>query len=129
VYVVYRPRNVHKRFLPDSPAGRFKGRDPSLSLRERNERWTDSAAILYVGKAGGPSLRATLRQRIRAYVRHGNGARASHWGGRAIWQLVDADKLLIAWRIGPENPREDERARIAALTALYGRRPFANRAR
>ena len=84
--------------------------------------------MVYIGKAGGAGTQATLRRRLSAYVRHGAGARAAHWGGRAIWQLPDSAELGVAWRALPsEDPRAVERAMLAAFVARYGRRPFANR--
>ena len=130
VYAVIRPGRSAPRFRRSSPAGRFKGRDPTLHLRELRDRWLRQADIVYMGKAGGARQVATLRSRIRAYLRHGAGARAAHWGGRAIWQLADADSLLIAWlpTLGGV-PRDVERGLIDKFTSRFGFLPFANRSR
>lgn len=128
VYVVIRTPRVRKRFRRANPAGHFKGRDPTLSVRELTERWTPSARILYVGKAGGLGIRSSIHRRIGTYLQHGIGRPVAHWGGRAIWQLVDSAHLVIAWRRNSRSPRSDEKSLIDKLTSLYGRRPFANRA-
>lgn len=52
-----------------------------------------------------------------------------HWGGRYIWQLADADELLVAWHpiSWDEAAREYERRLLAHFGDLdEGRRPFAN---
>ncbi len=50
--------------------------------------------ILYIGKANG---RHGLRQRIRQYVKYGWNEAINHKGGRAIWQIKDADMLLLKY--------------------------------
>jgi hypothetical protein len=50
-------------------------------------------------------------------------------GGRHIWQIENADRLLVAWRMAPTPAaaRADEGALIARFRSLHhGRRPFAN---
>lgn len=58
--------------------------------------------VVYIGKAGKQGGRATLRSRLRAYLRQGRGHRAGHWGGRMVWLIAD-------------------------FVACFGQRPFANR--
>lgn len=130
VYVVLRKNSRAPVFLATSPAGPFKGRDPTIPVEALRAAWVPEACVLYVGKAGGYGMQATLRGRLRSYLRHGAGAPAPHWGGRAIWQLADADELLIAWRtVTKGEPRDRERSLIAEFIAAFGKRPFANRAR
>jgi len=128
VYVIVRDTPSPPVFLPASPAGRLRGRDPSLPVAELEDAWVEDTCLLYLGKAGGVGTHATLRRRLSAYLRHGRGARAAHWGGRAIWQLSDAADLLVGWMVlVDEEPRAVERAGLTAFVARYGQRPFANR--
>lgn len=128
VYVVVREAAGSPVFLASSPAGHFKGRDPTLPKQELERAWVAGTCVVYIGKAGGAGTDATLRERLRCFLSFGRGARAAHWGGRATWQLADAADLLIAWRpTADEEPRDVERGLIADFVAQYGQRPIANR--
>ncbi|MGX5209405.1 hypothetical protein ACWKT3_11970 [Streptomyces violaceus] len=131
VYVVMRPDPSDPVFLPRSPAGRFKGRDPSVSHDALADAWVGEAMVLYVGKATtGKSGRRGLRKRLDEYRRHGVGEAVGHWGGRYVWQLAASDSLLIGWLPTPErDPGEVEAQLIAEFIGVHGKRPFANRNR
>jgi hypothetical protein len=116
------------RFRSKSPAGHLKGRDPTIRRAELRRRWVPDTPVIYIGKAGASSNRSTLRSRLKTYLSHGDGRKAPHWGGRAIWQLTDAERLVVAWRIvTSEEPREVEKRYIRGFQAEFGRRPSANR--
>lgn len=128
VYLVLRQNAAKPHFLVNSPAGWYKGRDPSVSIAELRQNWVADASILYIGKAGSINNRSTLQSRLRAYLQHGAGRKVGHWGGRIIWQLADAESLIIAWRQELLlEPREVERQLIKSFIEEYGRLPFANR--
>lgn len=117
-----RPVSVEPTLVATSPAGWFKGRDPSVSVDELQNAWVPGAEVLYIGKAG------ELRRRLNEYRRHGEGLQVGHWGGRYIWQLADTDLLLVAWQRTPDlDPAGVESRLIAEFVTSYGRRPFANR--
>ena len=119
VYIVFR-FDGEPRFLGDSPGGRFKGRDPSVSLDALRANWVTCAEVVYIGKADN------LRRRLREYARFGE-ARRSATGAAVIWQLEDSAELLIAWRETPGLvPRDVEAEMIAAFRAEFGKPPFAN---
>ena len=120
VYVLLREDDQPPRFLASSPAGWFKGRNPSLAPADLVDRWIPGAHVVYIGKAS-----TSLRQRLMAYRRHGQGAPVGHWGGRLVWQVANPE-YLVAWKVTEDEPREVERRLIAAFVAKYGRRPFAN---
>jgi hypothetical protein len=128
VYLVVRDSTSPPSFLSESPAGWFKGKNPTLPIAGLQVAWIPNACVVYIGKAGGVGTRATLRSRLAAYLRHGGGTRAAHWGGRAVWQLQDAPELLLAWQTLQSSPRDFERTLIAQFVVTYGQRPFANRA-
>jgi hypothetical protein len=121
IYVVVREGGAAATYLDANPGGRFKGRDPSVSLSDLEANWVDGAEVIYIGKADN------LRRRLREFMRFGTGAPIGHWGGRLIWQLADSGELLAAWKETPDQvPKEVESELIAAFRAAYGKPPFAN---
>jgi hypothetical protein len=127
VYLILRPARDDPVFLARGTGGRFKGRDPTVDAAKLALRWVADSPLLYVGKAGESGGESTLHSRLRLYIRFGAGVPCGHWGGRYIWQLADAESLLVAWRVtAREAPRDAERQILAAFKAQYGRLPFAN---
>ena len=115
IYVVIRQGAGQPTILPNSLA---KG--GWYDIAELAGRWIADSPILYIGKADGSR---GIHHRLKQYARRGN----SHTGGRAIWQLADADDVLVAWAETPgELGRAVEKRWIARYVENYGRRPFAN---
>ncbi|ATG51175.1 hypothetical protein CFK38_06275 [Brachybacterium vulturis] len=127
VYVIVRQFDHEPGFLPINPAGRFKGKDPSVPRERLDAEWVAGAEVVYIGKAsGGASGRRGLRKRLDEFRRFGVGDPIGHWGGRLIWQLEESDSLLVCWKDTDVEPALVERAMILEFTADFGRRPFAN---
>jgi hypothetical protein len=121
VYVVARSASGPPVFLANSPAGRFKGEDPTVGKDALTANWVPGASIVYIGKAD------ELRRRLRQFADFGAGKPVGHWGGRLIWQLSDSETLLVAWKRTPgQVPREVEAGLISQFRAEHGKAPFAN---
>jgi hypothetical protein len=126
IYVVMCESNQHA-FRSESIGGHFKDRNPTVDLTELTAKWVENAYVLYIGKAGQTSSSTTLKKRLGQYINFGKGKKIGHWGGRYIWQLVDCDNLIVAWKsLTNEDPRTVEKSMIANFEAIYGKKPFAN---
>ena len=127
VYVIVRQRDGEPEFLPSSPAGRFKGKDPSVTRERLEAEWVTGTGVIYIGKAsGGVSGTRGLRKRLDEFRRFGEGKPVGHWGGRLIWQLDESDTLLVCWKKTSVEPAIVESAMIQDFMTEFGRRPFAN---
>lgn len=120
IYAVLRPSGALPTFLEVSPAQWQKGKDPTYSVAKLQRKWLDRATLMYLGKA---SPQDGLRGRLNQF----RNKAANHWGGRGIWQLADAEALLVAWLATPNrDPEHEEKKLLRAFKAAYGSYPFAN---
>ena len=132
MYVIVRTASEPPEFLHPSTGGHFKGQDPSVPQARLQAEWVDGAQALNIGKAdvrkaGG--INDGLRGRLREYGRFGAREPVAHRGGRLIWQLADADQLLVAWHVVTwgETARDYEKRLLAHFAAQHGgQRPFTN---
>ena len=98
VYIFFRESLTLPIFLPIGTGGRSRRGDPNVEIGILKNNWVLNAHEIYIGKAGGSTEKTTLRKRLSTYMSFGRGKRVSHWGGRYLWQLADADQLLVAWK-------------------------------
>jgi hypothetical protein len=125
VYLILGRNSAQPEFLVESVGGHFKKRNPTVSVDRLQEKWVENALILNIGKAG-PG-KATLKSRLKQYLRFGQGHKAGHRGGRYIWQLTNSSNLLVCWKTtGDALPRTVEKTLIEEFRAVHGKLPFAN---
>ena len=128
VYVVLRETDTLPRFLERNPAGRFKGKDPTVPVDELTHDWSAGRHCVYVGTASlGSKGKRGLQQRIREFRQYGDGKAVAHWGGRRIWQLCDADDYILAWLpTRPDECEDVESTLLAEFGRAHGRLPIGN---
>jgi hypothetical protein len=130
VYAVLRRSDALPSFVETSPAGHFKGKDPSVAPAALAKKWLNGPHVLYIGKAtrttAGPR---GLQKRLDDLRRFGAGEPVNHPGGRFIWQLSDAADLVVAWNAtaNSEDASTLEARMLQDFTDWYGRLPFGNR--
>ena len=129
VYVVLREKDERPMILEKRPFDCQEEKYPSYSKAELEREWVEGTHIVYIGKAGGSSLKTGLHKRLSTYIRFGKGKKAAHGGERSIWQLSDALDLVVCWRIlTDEEPCCVESNMIANFCKQHdNKRPFANR--
>lgn len=130
VYIVLRdPAAPPVFFLDSSPAGWFKGKDPSVSALQLQAAWVPDTDVLYLGRAEpGKRCNRGLAARLKELQRFGQGAAIGHWGGRYLWQIKDSDQLLVAWQESCDPPTREAEL-VEQFVTAWGARPFANRNR
>jgi hypothetical protein len=128
VYLVLHLKNTTPEFLSIGSGGYFKGKNPNISIEELKEKWIKHTIVLYIGKAGGENIKATLKSRLRQYLKFGLGKNIGHNGGRLIWQLKNSENLVICWKaLLGEDPAKHESDLIQLFKSKHNSsRPFAN---
>jgi hypothetical protein len=124
VYATLTPSTAAPVFLPRSPAGPFRRRDPTVPEAFLRSQWVPGAQVIYIGRAACTD-RTDLRQRLRKFLAFGGGRAVAHWGGRLIWQLGGSSDFILAW-MPCQDYRRMEADLLAAFRAAYGALPFAN---
>jgi hypothetical protein len=122
VYSVVRSDGLEPRFVV--PGSGRRGTHYALEVLE--DAWVQDAGVLYFGRA---ECRDGILERLVKYRRFGQGRNSGHRGGRAIWQLNDAESLAVCWRVSVGgDPKIEEGELIEAFKETnQGVRPFANR--
>lgn len=119
-------------FLTTGTGGHFRGGNPNVPIEDLWMNWVEDADVLYIGRAGGAYINgrvpnATLKSRIKALLRFGNGMNVGHWGGRYLWQHSNSADFRVYWyQCTDENPVSLENELITDFENSYGKKPFAN---
>ena len=129
VYVVLREKDNRPTIMDKRPFNCQEDKYPSYSKAELEKEWIEGTHIVYIGKAGGFGQKTELHKRLSTDIRVGKGKKAAHGGGRSIWQLAEAQELIVCWRVlTDEEPCCVESKMIADFCKKHdGKRPFANR--
>lgn len=127
LYLVLNPNYKKPEYLQVGTGGYFKGKNPNVSFDELKSNWVDNSLVVYIGKAGSETSIATLNSRLKQYFGFGQGKNIGHWGGRLIWQLKNANDLVVCWKPLPnDDPRTIESLLIKKFISEFSKRPFAN---
>lgn len=118
VYAILRPTLDPPVILDNNPI--VGTRYTVYSAAELAARWNENSPVVYIGKAAGA---AGLRDRLKPFSRKAT----NHSGGRSIWQLADADDLLVCWKELPDPPAQERAFLKAFRTDHNDNLPFANR--
>ncbi|MGO4382637.1 hypothetical protein [Specibacter sp. RAF43] len=133
VYMVLRPSSTELTLSEMSTGFWHKDKDPAYALTKLRSQWNLLTPVLYIGKAGGLAGGTTIRQRLNLYQQYGAGRDVSHRGGKAVWQIEDAAKLLlVCWTDTPGLDPECVESQLlkdfkGADGAGFGAYPLANR--
>jgi hypothetical protein len=116
IYVVLREATIPPEFVDANPIRRKK----AYTVARLEEKTTGQLPIVYLGSADG---KEGLRDRVGVFSRQSS----SHTGGRALWQLKDADLLIVAWKETPDEVSEVvEKRWLVEFKRKYGAYPLAN---
>ena len=127
VYLVLNPNYKKAAYLEIGTGWHFKGKNPNVSITQLQSNWVENSLVVYIGKAGSETGKATLNSRLKQYLGFGQGKNIGHWGGRYIWQLKYSDDLILCWKpLLDEDPRSIENALIKKFVSEFSKRPFAN---
>jgi hypothetical protein len=127
VYLILNPNYKKTEFLQIGSGGYFKGKNPNVSIEELKSNWVNDSLVIYIGKAGGDTSKATLYSRLKQYFSFGQGKNIGHWGGRLIWQLKNSSDLIVCWKpLLNDDPRNIERHLLKNFITKFSKRPFAN---
>lgn len=127
VYLVIDPNYQKPDFLETGVGGFFKGKNPNVPISELRANIVHNSKVIYIGKAGSLTGKATLYSRLDQYLKFGQTKNIGHWGGRYIWQLRNSKKLIFCWKPTPnQDPREIEIQLLKEFISSFDKRPFAN---
>ncbi len=120
VYFVMVPDDMKISFLPSA----LNPHAPSYEVAVLQKKYAICAEkkILYIGKASGKN---GLCQRLRQYMKYGWNEGTNHKGGRAIWQILHAEQLLLTYEICKDADKREHEL-LSEFKAKNGCYPLAN---
>lgn len=122
VYAVIRDKETAPTFVEKGTGGYHKQRDPNVPTVELNDNWVEGTTIVYIGQTN-----RNLKKRIGELIKFGQGKAVGHWGGRLLWQLADAEELIVAWKeLSDSDTMAMERNLLDKFKSIYLKLPFAN---
>lgn len=120
IYVIQVPQGMEIRF-------RFTAANhyaPFYDAADLHKKYHDcgNKTVLYIGKASG---KKGLRQRIQQYMKYGWNEAVNHKGGRAIWQVEHAERLLLTFEVCPDADAREHHL-LKEFRQKYHTLPLAN---
>lgn len=127
VYLVIDTNFESTDFINPGVGGFFKGKDPNVQISDLKLNLVSNSQVVYIGKAGGSTVKATLHSRLGQYLSFGQTKNIGHYGGRFIWQIKEHQNLVFCWKETPnEEPVKVERDLINQFRNQFGKLPYAN---
>ena len=127
VYLVIDTNFESTDFINPGVGGFFKGKDPNVQISDLKLNFVSNSQVVYIGKAGGSTVKATLHSRLGQYLSFGQTKNIGHYGGRFIWQIKEHQNLVFCWKETPnEEPVKVERDLINQFRNQFGKLPYAN---
>ena len=128
VFIVLHNETTANPFMAANPAGRFRGKDPSVDRQKLTSKWLMNSSAVYIGAAsGGGRGDRTLRRRLEELRRFGAGEPTAHWGGRYLWQLTNSHRLLVCWKeTSAQQAQVTKSELLDEFQEQFGALPFAN---
>ncbi len=121
IYIVVRDNDSAPSFESVGTGGHHKGKNPNVDIATLQDEYVNDSKIVYIGQS------TNLRRRIRELLHFGVGKNIGHWGGRYLWQLSDAEDLLVAWKEMPgQDVVQEEKSMLKDFIDRHDRPPFAN---
>ena len=120
IYFVCVPQGMDIQFQPTAPNQHAPLYGKNI-LQEKYRR-CGNKTVLYIGKASG---KRGLRQRLRQYIKYGWDEAVNHKGGRAIWQVEHAERLMLTYEVCIDADAREHRL-LNNFRDQYGTLPLAN---
>ena len=121
IYIIVCPKSFQDICFDEcSKAGRYKGKNPTITVEKLESKWVNSAEILYIGKS-----ETSVGKRMRQHIEFWYGEAVPAWGGRIIAQLRNFGNLEV-WYYPCEIPKDMEHTLLKEFESRYKQLPFAN---
>ena len=71
VYILRYRGTGDPEFLERGTGGHFQAKNPNMPVSYLSDRWNPRSAVTYIGKAGGPASKSSLKKRLGDYSASG----------------------------------------------------------